>query len=201
MVDVDDDTGRRSLDELESKHGKLPPTISALTGRGEHLYFRLNGHSVRNSAGLLGPGLDVRGDGGYVLLPPSVHPSGRIYTGRSTTRRFRRRARTGFTISSTQSSGMELGETAISRRKSFGTTFFPSSPAKASATSALIKVAGQALSRGLRDPFVFVHALNFTTRAHLKPPLPARRNIARSFILRTTRRKVAEGERRHGRES
>ena len=54
-------------------------TISVITGRGEHLYFKLNGHAVRNSAGLLGPGLDVRGDGGYVLLPPSIHPSGRAY--------------------------------------------------------------------------------------------------------------------------
>ena len=76
---MDDDTGRRTLEDLESKHGKLPPTISAITGRGEHLYFKLNGHAVRNSAGLLGPGLDVRGDGGYVLLPPSIHPSGRAY--------------------------------------------------------------------------------------------------------------------------
>ena len=79
VVDVDDDTGRRSLAGLEAKHGKLPPTISAITGRGEHLYFKLGKHDVRNSAGLLGPGLDVRGTGGYVLLPPSIHPSGRAY--------------------------------------------------------------------------------------------------------------------------
>jgi len=34
---------------------------------------------VRNSVSKLAPGIDVRGDGGYVLAPPSVHPSGRAY--------------------------------------------------------------------------------------------------------------------------
>ena len=38
---------------------------------GLHFHFRSNGREVRNSAGKLGPGLDVRGDGGYVLLPGS----------------------------------------------------------------------------------------------------------------------------------
>ena len=82
VVDVDGDDGRHSLAELEEKHGLLPPTISVITGRdgrGEHLYFQLGKHSVRNSAGLVGPGIDVRGIGGYVVAPPSVHPSGRVY--------------------------------------------------------------------------------------------------------------------------
>jgi hypothetical protein len=82
ILDVDGEDGRKSLADLEDTHGALPPTISVITGRdgsGEHLYFRLGEHKVRNSAGLMGAGLDVRGTGGYVLLPPSVHPSGRVY--------------------------------------------------------------------------------------------------------------------------
>lgn len=47
---------------------------------GRHIYFEHPGRDVRNSAGKLGLGLDVRGDGGYVLLPGSVHrDTGRVY--------------------------------------------------------------------------------------------------------------------------
>lgn len=44
-----------------------------------HLYFAHPGGTIRNSAGALGPGLDVRGDGGYVIAPPSAHASGTPY--------------------------------------------------------------------------------------------------------------------------
>jgi hypothetical protein len=59
----------------------LPPTLQAITGGGGfHLYFRApEGVEIRNSAGKLGAGVDVRGNGGYVLLPPSLHISGRRY--------------------------------------------------------------------------------------------------------------------------
>jgi hypothetical protein len=53
---------------------RLPPTMMIKTPRGGiHLYFRHPGTGVRilNSAGKLGTGIDVRGDGGYVLIPPS----------------------------------------------------------------------------------------------------------------------------------
>jgi hypothetical protein len=55
-------------------------TLSVTTGRaerGRHLYFRHPGFLVSNRS--LAPHLDVRGDKGYVLLPPSVHPTGRRY--------------------------------------------------------------------------------------------------------------------------
>lgn len=57
---------------------KLPPTAEVRTSKGKHLYFRHPGHYVPTKVGFL-PGLDVRADGGYALLPPSVHPSGRVY--------------------------------------------------------------------------------------------------------------------------
>ena len=82
IIDVDGTEGEATLRKLEEIHGILPPTREAITGRngGRHAYFRLGRHKVRNSAGKLGAGLDVRGTGGYVLLPPSIHPSGRPYS-------------------------------------------------------------------------------------------------------------------------
>ena len=72
--------GLATLAGLERQYGKLPRTPVQRTGSGgEHRLFRMNGVDVRNSAGKLGPGIDVRGNGGYIVLPPSVHPSGGIY--------------------------------------------------------------------------------------------------------------------------
>lgn len=73
--------GAPALAALETKHGPLPKTLEARTGSGgRHLYFRTpEGVGTRNTAGKLAPALDTRGDGGYVLAPPSMHASGRRY--------------------------------------------------------------------------------------------------------------------------
>lgn len=60
----------------------LPDTIEAATGGGgRHLYFRAPAIFLRNRVGLA-PGLDLRANGGLVVAPPSVHPSGGRYTWR-----------------------------------------------------------------------------------------------------------------------
>jgi hypothetical protein len=80
VLDVDGEEGFDSLHELERLHGDLPPTLSVTTPRGgQHFYFVHPGVEIRNTAGYPGHGLDVRGDGGYVLAPPSVGPAGRRY--------------------------------------------------------------------------------------------------------------------------
>jgi hypothetical protein len=80
VLDVDGDDGWDSLMALQDQHEDLPDTLSVTTPRGgQHFYFVHPGYPVRNSAGLLGYGLDVRGDGGYVLAPPSVGPNGSEY--------------------------------------------------------------------------------------------------------------------------
>jgi len=72
--------GDETLAALESEYGTLPSTWRFLTGGGgEHVVFRHPGARIPNSAGKLGPGIDVRGDGGYIVAPPSVHISGRSY--------------------------------------------------------------------------------------------------------------------------
>ena len=70
----------RRLQRLEGDHGLLPSTWRFLTGGGgEHILFRHPGSTIPNSAGKIGPGVDVRGDGGYIVAPPSEHISGRLY--------------------------------------------------------------------------------------------------------------------------
>jgi Bifunctional DNA primase/polymerase, N-terminal/Phage integrase family len=74
VLDVDGEEGELSLLSL----GSLPATPSVRTGKGRHLYFKHPGFPVRNFIRIK-PGLDVRGDGGYVVAPPSVHPDGSVY--------------------------------------------------------------------------------------------------------------------------
>ncbi len=88
VLDVDGEDGKASLQALTAANGPLPKTLRVMTGRagkdgkrkGCHYYFRAPvGAAIRNSAGILGKGLDVRGEGGYVVAPPSLHPSGLLY--------------------------------------------------------------------------------------------------------------------------
>jgi hypothetical protein len=80
VLDVDGAEGRDSLNSLG---GKLPQTLTTQTGKpfGLHLWFEYpaNAMAMRNSAGALGPGLDIRTEGGYVVVPPSIHPNGKTY--------------------------------------------------------------------------------------------------------------------------
>ncbi|MEO9298782.1 bifunctional DNA primase/polymerase [Devosia alba] len=80
-VDIDPrHDGDETLRQLEDRHGDLPLTWRFLTGGGgEHILFRHPGVKIANSAGSLGSGIDVRGDGGYIVAPPSIHICGRRY--------------------------------------------------------------------------------------------------------------------------
>jgi bifunctional DNA primase/polymerase-like protein/uncharacterized protein DUF3987/primase-like protein len=81
VLDVDGPRGEAALTDLEEQHGKLPPTYAVRTGGGgRHLYFAYPADQVvRNSAGVIGLGLDIRAGGGFVVAPPSVHQSGNRY--------------------------------------------------------------------------------------------------------------------------
>jgi len=78
LLDIDGPDAAAALLDLQRAHEPLPPTAWMRTRRGWHGYFR-TALPVANSASKLGPGLDVRGRGGYGLAPPSVHPSGCAY--------------------------------------------------------------------------------------------------------------------------
>lgn len=80
--------GEATLALFEAENEELPATPRQQTGekkqedgsfrRGRQYAFRVEGE-IRNSASGIGPGLDIRGDGGYVVAPPSIHPSGVAY--------------------------------------------------------------------------------------------------------------------------
>jgi len=72
--------GHTPLAKLESRHGPLPKTLTQITGGGRHLFFNApQGISIKNSQGDIGDGLDVRGDGGYIVAAPSDHENGAVY--------------------------------------------------------------------------------------------------------------------------
>lgn len=80
LLDWDGPDGLNTRAMLEAEAGKLPPTVTVITpGGGEHQIFAFPGQKVPSRRGLL-PGLDVRGDGGVSIAPPSLHYSGGRYT-------------------------------------------------------------------------------------------------------------------------
>ena len=83
VLDIDPGKGgAESLLDLIVEHGSLPDTPESLTGGGgRHLIFKHPGEGVKikNSASELGSGIDIRGDGGYIVAPPSMHESGKRY--------------------------------------------------------------------------------------------------------------------------
>lgn len=71
IVVLDDDT-----DDLRiAAELNLPPTVTVVTGSGKrHYYFHYEGEPFGNRTGALPPGVDVRGEGGQVVYPGSIHP-------------------------------------------------------------------------------------------------------------------------------
>lgn len=84
VVEIDGETGLASMEALRATN-PWPPTLTSVSGRGLH-HFYVPTEPLRNCVGMshdgkrgLGKGIDVRSDGGFVILPPSVHRTGRRY--------------------------------------------------------------------------------------------------------------------------
>lgn len=82
VVDTDGPAGEQNLAAMQALNGAFPATPTARTSRGRHYYFRFPGSEVeiKNSAARIAEGVDIKTEGGYVVAPPSIHPSGEIYT-------------------------------------------------------------------------------------------------------------------------
>jgi len=70
VLDVDGPEGEASIEGYP-----LPDAPTVRTARGRHLYFRHPGRRVKSRTGVM-PKVDVRGDGGYAVLPPTLHELG-----------------------------------------------------------------------------------------------------------------------------
>jgi hypothetical protein len=81
VLDVDlDKGGGDSLKSFERTNGKLPLTQRTITGNGYHYHFLYPADIlIPSNAGKLCAGLDLRGEGGLVVVPNSEHESGRMY--------------------------------------------------------------------------------------------------------------------------
>ncbi len=75
VIDLDSDAANEAFNAM----GDVPDTYTVKTARGWHLYFKWPGFGVRTAKNVFGPGIDVRGDGGYVVAPNSPHASGATY--------------------------------------------------------------------------------------------------------------------------
>jgi hypothetical protein len=77
LMVIDCDAKQAAAHFLE-KFPEVRDTHIAKTGRGAHFYFQWE-ENIRNTSGMLGPGIDVRGEGGFVVVPPSIHANGKTY--------------------------------------------------------------------------------------------------------------------------
>jgi bifunctional DNA primase/polymerase-like protein/primase-like protein len=163
VLDVDGEDGAAALAELERAHGALPPTVSSVTPRGgRHYWFRYpDGRAVPCSAGKIGRGLDVRGDGGYVIMPPSKGPNGNRYTWHEPLGAAPIAAAPGWLV-----------ELALQRGRRNG----PAPPVEGpipqgERNTTLMSVAGSLRQRGL-DQATISATLAAVNRERCRPPLP-----------------------------
>jgi len=78
FVVIDCDSEESTTRFIEN-YPEAKDTLQVQTGRGRHYYFEFE-EFIRNDAGrIFGKGIDIRGEGGFVILPPSVHSNGKIY--------------------------------------------------------------------------------------------------------------------------
>ena len=80
VVDIDLPDGPENWKSVLAEYQDDIKTLEQKTGSGgRQLFFQYNGTEIRNSAGKIGKNIDTRGNGGYVILAPSPHPSGGKY--------------------------------------------------------------------------------------------------------------------------
>jgi hypothetical protein len=188
-LDIDDGVnGEAELRRLEAEHDhQLPPSVEVITGSGRHIYFRMPAVPVRNSAGMIAPGIDIRGDGGYCIAPPSLHPTGRRYR---------------WSVDSANSFAAApdwLLKLVCSPARSTSAPTLPSEwrvlvqgVGEGARNSSLTRLAGYLLRHSI-DPYVVSELLHVFNIERCRPPLPAEdvERIVGSIVSRELKRRGA----------
>jgi hypothetical protein len=190
VIDIDSPEAEHELHKIEADLGLLPSSVELITGKGRHIYFRYPAdHCIRNTQGKIAAGIDSRGDGGYVLCPPSIHPSGRRYCWSvDSDREF------------ADAPAWLIEKLATSERA-------PATPpeqwielaagvSEGARNATLTRLAGYFLRRAINlDPLLLLELLQGWNEGRCKPPLPEEdvRRIVNSICGREIRRRNGNG--------
>ena len=170
--------GDEAFKALQAEHGGVGETVTAKTGGGGwHLYFH-HAPNVRNSAGTVGPGIDVRGEGGYVVAPPSIrtyHTGGSCYSwvkGRGPGDIDIQPAPLWLLMAAQRAGQNAVGGVA---RPEWYRDLFASGVDEGSRNTAVTRMAGHLIRK--LDPLLALDILKLWNRERVRPPLDERELI------------------------
>ena len=164
-----------------------PPASKSITARGRHIFLLYPDPParVRNSAKKIAPDIDVRGDGGYVVAPPSIHPSGNAYCWSvDSARTFAAAPDWLLTLIAEPANGAAAVTPPSEWRE------LVKGVAEGARDCSAAKLAGYLLRRRI-DPFVTLELLRGWNATRCAPPLPERdiERIVDSIATRELRRR------------
>jgi hypothetical protein len=172
VLDIDGQEGAQTLRDLEAAHGELPPTITAITGSGRHYYWKWpTDVEIRNTQARDDiPGIDARGEGGYVIAPPSIHPSGRGYLWLPDVNEFAFAPQWLLDVITRKHAAGAGAGTAQAMPPGAWSSFFGMSFNGSRRSSAMAKAAGFFLRKNI-DPMVALDLVRLFNNARCEPPL------------------------------
>lgn len=164
VLDVDGEDGEASLVSLEQQYGPLPSTVEVITANGRHLYFEMAPKSTLANSVKKIAGIDVRGDNGYVIAPPSVHKTGKRYAWS---------VDCGETISSTPKWLLDIIQQSVKKSETTPVSEWRDlvkGVTEGERNSSIARIAGKLL-RSRIDPYVALELCLSWNEARCKPPL------------------------------
>lgn len=180
VVDIDPrHGGLETWEALEEQHGydaSLGNVVAVTGSGGVHIYYRHPGSHIKSRSGGLGPGVDVKADGGYVVAPPSVHRLGTPYYWAAGHDPWERE------IAELPDWLIQLMQEPVSRDK-YEAKEHPARFTKGGRNNGLTSLAGVMRNKGFGEAAIF-NALMAENETRCEPPLDAREvaQIAKSVM-------------------